>query len=165
MDVIPLIVFIAVVLSVVLCVIKDIRFTIPKTSYSVSIDYAAPPLLGVGILLASQSLTLSDVLSGGIVGDENIQPFAIIILFNALAYLCVSLDLTGILAYIALKVAQKAGSSAFRLFLYFFLLSAIFTVFTSNDIVILTLTPIIYYCSYATQMSPMPYLFAEFFCC
>jgi len=71
--------------------------------------------------------------------------------------------LTGILAFIALKVAQKAGSSAFRLFVYFYLLSAIFTVFTSNDIVILTLTPIIYYCSYATQMSPMPYLFAEFF--
>jgi len=38
-----------------------------------------------------------------------------------------------------------------------------FTVFTSNDIVILTLTPIIYYFSYATQLFPMPYLFAEFF--
>jgi len=163
MDPTPLIVFILVVLSVVLCVIKDIRITIPKTQISITVDYAAPPLVGIGVLLAAQSLSLGDVLRGGLLGDENIQPFAIIILFNALAYLCVSLDLTGILAYIALKVAQKAGSSAFRLFVYFYLLSAIFTVFTSNDIVILTLTPIIYYCSYATQMSPMPYLFGQFF--
>jgi len=66
------------------------------------------------------------------------------------------------LAYIALHVAAKAGSSAQRLFTYFFLLSAVFTVFTSNDIVILTLTPIIYYCSKVTQMNPMPFLFGEF---
>jgi arsenical pump membrane protein len=55
------------------------------------------------------------------------------------------------------------GSSGKKLFLYFFLLSSILTVFTSNDIVILTITPIIlYFCKY-TKMNPLPYLIGQFF--
>lgn len=97
------------------------------------------------------------------VGDADIQPYAILILFNALAYLCISLDHTGLLAMVAYKVAQSAGSSGKRLFFYFFALASAMTIFTSNDIVTLTLTPVVFYCSAATKTSPFPYLFAQFY--
>jgi len=49
------------------------------------------------------------------------------------------------------------------LFFYFFFLSSLITLFTSNDIVILTLTPIIFYFGKHAKVKMMPYLIAEFF--
>jgi arsenical pump membrane protein len=46
---------------------------------------------------------------------------------------------------------------------YFFFLSSVITLFTSNDIVILTLTPIIFYFGKHAKVRMMPYLIAEFF--
>jgi len=71
--------------------------------------------------------------------------------------------MTGVLAYIALKAVQLAGSSGRKLFFIFYVLSSAFTICTSNDIVILTLTPIIFYCTKVAGISPFPMLFAEFF--
>ncbi|MDD5082648.1 MAG: ArsB/NhaD family transporter, partial [Dehalococcoidales bacterium] len=76
---------------------------------------------------------------------------------------CVSLDLTGFFRYLALLATRAAGNSGKKLFLYFFLLSSILTVFTSNDIVILTMTPIICYCAQYADCDPIPFLIAQFF--
>jgi Na+/H+ antiporter NhaD/arsenite permease-like protein len=81
----------------------------------------------------------------------------------SLAYICVSLDSTGFFAYLSLLAMKAAKSNGRRLFLYFFLLSSFLTLFTSNDIVILTLTPIIYYFSKNAKVDPIPFLIAEFF--
>ena len=45
----------------------------------------------------------------------------------------------------------------------YFVMAAVLTVLTSNDIVILTLTPVIYHFSRATGIDPAPLLFLEFF--
>ena len=45
----------------------------------------------------------------------------------------------------------------------YFVLAAVLTVLTSNDVVILTLTPVIYHFSKATGIDPAPLLFLEFF--
>lgn len=50
-----------------------------------------------------------------------------------------------------------------RLFSYFFLFSAALTVLTSNDIVILTLTPIIAALASYAKIDPTPALFGQFF--
>jgi Na+/H+ antiporter NhaD/arsenite permease-like protein len=50
-----------------------------------------------------------------------------------------------------------------RLFSYFFLFSAALTVLTSNDIVILTLTPIIAALASYANIDPTPALFGQFF--
>ncbi len=71
--------------------------------------------------------------------------------------------MTGFFRYLALLAAKKSGSSKKKLFTYFFLLSALLTLPTSNDIVILTLTPIIVYFCKETKTNPMPFLFGEFF--
>ncbi len=84
-------------------------------------------------------------------------------MFFSLAYVCISIDLTGFFSYLALLAAKKSGSSGKKLFFYFFLLSSILTTFTSNDIVILTITPIILYFTKYTKTNPVPYLIGEFF--
>ena len=42
-------------------------------------------------------------------------------------------------------------------------MATILTILTSNDVVILTLTPVIYHFAKATQSDPAPLLFLEFF--
>lgn len=96
------------------------------------------------------------------VGDKDIQPYAVMILFISLAYVCISLDATGLLASIALRAVQISGSSRKRLFIYFYMLAAAMSTVTSNDIVILTLTPMVTYCVQHTGSSPWPFLFAMF---
>lgn len=147
---------------VILLIFKQPRCKIPFTTKHIQIDYGTAPIIGVVILLATFSITPSAVLSG-IVGDSVIQPYAILILFMSLAYICLSLDATGLFAYLALRTTKAAGTSGRKLFLYFFVLSSFLTLFTSNDIVILTLTPIIYYFAKSTKTDPIPFLIAQFF--
>ncbi len=133
-----------------------------KKRFFLRIDYSTAPLLGLLLLILTFSIDL-EVISRGILGTERIKPFSIIILFFSLAYICISLDLTGLFEYMALKVAKGAGNSGIKLFIFFFLFSSILTTFTSNDIVILTITPIIIYFTKHTKIDPIPYLIAQFF--
>eukprot|EP00457_Paulinella_chromatophora_P001881 gb/GEZN01001883.1/.p1 GENE.gb/GEZN01001883.1/~~gb/GEZN01001883.1/.p1 ORF type:complete len:659 (+),score=72.96 gb/GEZN01001883.1/:28-2004(+) len=153
LDWVPLAIFIVVVVLVVRLVIKPNPY----------IPFSLPPVMGVVALMACSCLSPAEVWQGGILGDDKLQPITILAIFLSLAYLCASLDMTGVLAFIALKVTQKAGSSGLHLFSYIYLLSSCFTILTSNDIVVLTLTPIIVYCCQATGIDPLPLLFAVFF--
>ncbi len=96
----------------------------------------------------------------GIAGEGTVAPYSILILFNALAYVCISVDQTGVFAWIAIKIARKAGSSGPRLFLYFYATASVMAIVTSNDVTILTLTPIIYYTCICTDQPPLPFLIA-----
>ncbi len=125
-------------------------------------DYGTIPIIGVLILILTFNLN-NEVLLRGIIGSQAIHPYGILIIFFSLAYICISLDTTGLFSYIALKVASHSGKSIKKLFFYFFILSGSLTIFTSNDIVILTLTPIIIYFSQYTKINPIPFLIAQFF--
>ena len=134
-----------------------------KTSgFRIKLDYATAPIIGVLILICTFSIDLGGIFKG-IFGTTDIQPFAIVILFMSIAYICLSLDLTGFFEYLALKAVKASGSSTKKLFFYFFFLSSLLTIFTSNDIVILTITPIIVYFSKHTKINPIPFLIAQFF--
>lgn len=50
-----------------------------------------------------------------------------------------------------------------QVYLAYFALSSILTVFTSNDIVIMTFTPIVFYFTSCTKTEPMPFLITTFF--
>ncbi|KAI9137494.1 citrate transporter-domain-containing protein [Paraphysoderma sedebokerense] len=126
-------------------------------------NFSTAPIIGVIFLLITTCIGVNE-LSSGIIGDpKSLQPWAILVLFMCMAYLCISLDATGIFEYIAWKAAWSAGNSARKLFFYFFLLSSILTLFTSNDIVILTLTPIIISTAKYIKVDPFPFLFIQFF--
>jgi arsenical pump membrane protein len=126
------------------------------------LEFWFAPIIGILFLIFTLSIN-QEVIIRGVIGSENIQPFAILILFMSLAYICISLDLTGFFEYLALYVLKAAKNSGKRLFIYFFFFSSILTLFTSNDIVILTITPIIIYFAKYTKINPIPYLIAQFF--
>jgi Na+/H+ antiporter NhaD/arsenite permease-like protein len=131
------------------------------------LDYSTVPVMVVLALWAMQVIGISDIwlaLKGH--PDSNLKPYNIIILFFTLAYMSLSLDVTGMFDFIAVKSIALSNGSGVRLFLIFFALSSVITIVTSNDIVILTLTPII--CSMAHHahlpvLNTHAMLFAQFF--
>lgn len=153
-----MIIFVAIIIVVIL----QPKVKLLGTQKRIQLDFGSAPLIGVAILLILKQADLS-VLPVGILGTATIKPYIIIMLFFSLAYVCISIDLTGFFAYLSLLAAKKSGSSGKKLYFYFFLLSSALTAFTSNDIVILTLTPIIiYFCTY-TKTNPIPFLIGQFF--
>jgi Na+/H+ antiporter NhaD/arsenite permease-like protein len=60
-------------------------------------------------------------------------------------------------------VVRLAGRSGSRLFIYVYLASGGLSAITSTDIVIMTLTPIIFYCALAARCDPIPLLYASFY--
>ncbi len=152
----------AVFLFVILLILLGFKSSNANRYIKLICDYSIVPLIGVLILLITFTINFKDLIEG-IIGSERIKPYAIIILFMSLAYLCISIDLTGFFEFLALKVALSAGNSGRKLFIYFFIFSSILTVFTSNDIVILTITPIVIYFTKYAKVNPIPYLIAQFF--
>ena len=76
--------------------------------------------------------------------------------------LSIFLDEVGFFKYLATSVAKKLKGSQTRLFFGFYILISLLTIFTSNDIIILTFTPFICYYAKNTKINPIPYLISEF---
>ncbi|MGQ9856434.1 MAG: SLC13 family permease [Fervidobacterium sp.] len=127
----------------------------------VILDYARVSLAVLGLLIASGIASLTTIKSA-MMPQMNIVPWQILIIFFGSAYICSSLDASGVLKVIAYKFAKSAGTGK-KLFFSLVLLAGIMTVFTSNDIVTLTLTPIIVYISQYAGINPLPYLISVFF--
>ncbi len=99
-----------------------------------------------------------------ITAQSSVNPIKILTLFLSMTLLSVFLGDAGFFYVIADKVFNKAKGGQKRLFLSLYFAVAILTVFTSNDIIILTLTPpICIFCKRA-KISPLPYLVGEFVC-
>jgi arsenical pump membrane protein len=138
---------------------------LPRNRFNQShleIGFTLAPLIAALLLFATTALSPQSV-AAGIVGSGQIRPYSIVVLFFSLSMVSVSLDASGLLAFIALRVVQAAGRSGRRLFFAFIAVSSLLTAVTSNDIVIMTLTPIVIYACRHMQLEPMPILFAEFF--
>ncbi|KAF9955027.1 hypothetical protein BGZ70_010382 [Mortierella alpina] len=84
------------------------------------------------------------------------------ILFFSLAYICISLDMTGVFQYAAFWISKRGGGGGQRVFLSFFLLSTVMSGLTSNDVVVLTMTPFLVYYSHAVELiTPVAFFMAE----
>jgi len=143
-------------------IIRPTKIRVPFTGRTFTLDYAVGSILGVSLLLVANILTPHQAFAS-LVGRAGFSPYSIIILFMAVAYIAISLDSTGFFEYLALKIVMRSGGDGRKLFFYFYLLSGFITLFTSNDIVILTLTPIIFYFGKHARIKILPYLIAEFF--
>ncbi len=144
----------------VLFIIHPVTLRLGKRK--LEMDYAWGSVFGAGLIILAGILTPAQAVDS-LVGRPGFSPYTIIILFMSLAYITISLDSTGFFEYAALKFIRHAKNSKTRLFFYFFFLSSLITLFTSNDIVILTLTPIIFYFGKHAKVRMLPYLIAEFF--
>ena len=118
-------------------------------------------LAGAGVLLACGQASLSTVWSA-IISDTAINPLKILVLFLSMTVLSIFLDELGFFRYLASVALKKAKSGQVRLFLYLYITVSVLTVFTSNDVIILSFTPFICYFAKHAKINPTPYLAAEF---
>ena len=118
-------------------------------------------LIGAIILLAFSFAPINEVFSQ-LTSSNSINPIKIIILFFSMTILSIFLDEVGLFKYLASVAAKKAKNNQYVLFTIFYVLTATLTIFTSNDIVILTFTPFICFFCKNSKINPIPYLVAEF---
>ncbi|MBR2507067.1 MAG: hypothetical protein IKB70_09275 [Bacilli bacterium] len=131
--------------------IKRIRFD----------TYWVIALIGAIILLISNLSPINKVIDS-LFSNSEVNPIKILILFFSMTIMSIYLDELGFFKYLATKAAKISKSSQYGLFLIVYGLTAILTIFTSNDIVILTLTPFIIFFCKNSDIDPLPYLMGEF---
>ncbi len=123
--------------------------------------YPIVAILGCLAVLLSGSLPLG-VFFDGLTASSAVNPIKILLLFLSMTFLSVYLDEAGFFHYLAGLTLRRAGGSQTKLLRTLYVTVAVLTVFTSNDIVVLTFTPFIAYFSRAAGIQPIPYLVAEF---
>ncbi len=155
-------VLIVVSLCILLMILSLLFF--PKIKLGkINLDtYYIITLIGAIILIAFGKININEM-KELFFNTNGMNPIKIIILFLSMAFLSIFLDKLGFFHYIANLAAMKFKKSQISLFLALFILISILTVFTSNDIIILTFTPFICYFCKNTKINPIPYLIGEFF--
>lgn len=128
--------------------------------HSISI-YWCVVVIGAMTLIFGGFLSTKEVLSG-LTADTSINPLKILVLFISMTIQSIFLDEIGFFRFLANVALKKAKSSQKTLFLYLYIMVSVLTIFTSNDIIILTFTPFICYFAKNAKINPIPYLFAEF---
>lgn len=114
------------------------------------------------IFLFAFGYVSSNAILQGITDSGSINPLKILVIFISMTILSIVLDELGFfqkLAYIAL---EKAKANQMKIFFSLYLTVSLLTIFTSNDIIILTFTPFICYFAKNAKINPMPYLISEF---
>ncbi len=128
----------------------------------VAVDsYLAVTLLGAVALLLCGFCDLT-VVGQALLADTAVNPVKILVLFLSMTVLSVFLDEIGFFSALASAALRRAGGGQRRLFLILYATVSVLTVFTSNDIVVLSFTPFICYFAKNAGIDPLPYLAAEF---
>ena len=154
----------AILLSAVTCfaMIMAVLFFPKIRIFNISVDsYWVVTLIGALILLIFGTVEVRTV-TAALTADNAINPFKILVLFISMTILSIFLDELGFFSYLANLALKKAGASQLRLFMILYVTVSVLTVFTSNDIIILSFTPFICYFAKNAKISPLPYLAAEF---
>ncbi len=123
--------------------------------------YSWIPLIGAVIMVAVGDIKWSEVFSA-FIENSSVNPIKILILFLSMTVYSLILDKTGFFRYISGVVLKKSGHNQFVIFMSLYTVIAVLTVFTSNDIVILTFTPFICNFCRAAKIDVIPYLIMEF---
>ncbi len=118
-------------------------------------------ILGAIVLIVSGSIPF-DYLFSELTSSSSINPIKILILFFSMTSLSVFLDEIGFFKYLANLALRKNLKKQLGLFIALYIIVSILTIFTSNDIVVLTFTPFICFFAKNANINPLPYLFAEF---
>lgn len=145
----------------ILLIICSILFfpTIKIKQFHIS-TYWIISLIGAGLILITKEITISELINNFL--QSKIGPLQILVLFISMTIISIFLDEVGFFKKLACIVTKKASGKQLKLFLYLYLLTSILTVFTSNDIIILTFTPFICYFAHHAKINPLPFLVGEF---
>ena len=148
----------ATCLAMILAVLFYPKISIGRLSLG---SYWVVTLVGAVLLLATGVVDLRGVVDA-LLADTAINPLKILVLFISMTLLSIYLDELGFFRYLASVTLKRAGCSQTRLFFILYITVSVLTVFTSNDIIILSFTPFICYFAKNARISPLPYLAAEF---
>jgi Na+/H+ antiporter NhaD/arsenite permease-like protein len=127
----------------------------------ITLNLLTGPLIAIAILWASQCIDGSTI-RDGIVGTDGVKPYNILILFFSLAYMSITLDVTGVLKAAAHWVSNVSGRSATKLYINFYFMVTALSAILGNDPVILTGTLFLLYYTEANDLDGMPWLMTEF---
>ncbi|KAF6796424.1 arsenite efflux transporter [Colletotrichum sojae] len=132
------------------------RFRFPMNSVTA-------PLIADLFLLAILAIGREEV-KDGTLGDNGIFPLDIMMFFITLAYIAISIDASGLIRYLALKVLQWGGKVGHRLFFYLYAFFFGLGAFIGNDPIILSGTAFL---AYMTRVSnnikhPRAWIFTQF---
>ena len=152
--IISLITFVLIALSLLLFP----KVKIGKISLS---TYWMIALMGAIIILAFSLAPIKEV-GTQLTANTRINPIKILVLFFSMTMISILLDEYGLFQYLANLAVKNAKGNQYVLFFSLYALVATLTIFTSNDVVILTLTPFICFFCKRTHINPLPYLIAEF---
>ncbi|MBE6545976.1 MAG: hypothetical protein E7668_00865 [Ruminococcaceae bacterium] len=119
------------------------------------------PLMGALLMLILGTVRRADVFTA-FTEASSVNPIRILILFFSMTIFSLLLEQTGFFEHISGVILQKAGHSQHKIFLALYAIISLLTVFTSNDIVILTFTPFICHFCRSAKIDPIPYLIMEF---
>ncbi len=123
--------------------------------------YSLIPLAGAILTVAVGDLTWKNVFVS-FTENTTVNPIKILVLFLSMTVYSLILDKTGFFKYISNVVLKKAGHNQFTVFLSIYTVISLLTIFTSNDIVILTFTPFICNFCKSAKIDVVPYLIMEF---
>ena len=124
-------------------------------------SYWVVSTIGALLLIVLKQADLQGI-GSALIANTAINPLKILVLFISMTILSIYLDELGFFRYLASKTLRHAGTNQKKLFLYLYLTVSVLTVFTSNDIIILSFTPFICYFAKNAHIDPIPYLAAEF---
>lgn len=149
--------FIFLILLIIYFVINPVNFKFCK----ISLNIVTVPILVIVFALIFHLINFHLILSG-IIGNGLISPWKVLIIFFGSALISISADKSGIFDHISVAVLNRGKGRGFLLFIITYCFAWFLSIFASNDIVILTLTPIIFYFSIYSNINVIPLLFAEF---
>lgn len=123
--------------------------------------YYLVALSGAALLIAFKFITPAEAIKG-LTLKASVNPLKILALFFSMTFISVYLDEAGLFRTIAAKALKSSNGGQFKIITVLYLLTSVLTVFTSNDIIVLTFTPFI--CTFCkhSKVNPVPYLFTEF---
>jgi len=149
-----LIIFIITALILILSIIFKPRIYRFQTYYIIA-------MLGAILMILTRQISFSEIYDS-LFNNPLISPIKILILFFTMTFLSIVCDTLGFFNYLAYKAVRIAGNNQYILFTILYALICLVTIFTSNDIIILTFTPFIIYFSKRSGINPIPYLIMEF---
>lgn len=117
--------------------------------------------LGAIMMIVFKEINFKEIYNS-LFHNDLISPLKILILFISMTFLSITLDVLGFFNYVATFTLKHFNKSQIKLFTALYIIISILTVFTSNDVVILTFTPFICYFSKKAKINPVPYLISEF---
>lgn len=153
-----------IVISIITCILMILSIifypSIKIKNIKISL-YWIICLIGAIILICFNQVDFNDI-KNEFINNSSINPLKILILFFSMTFISIFLDEVGFFKLIAIKILSKVNNKQITLFICLYFLVAILTVFTSNDIIVLTFTPFICYFCKNAGINPLPYLVGIF---